>query len=611
MKADKSSPRYLEKETRQSEAYSKEVFSTLNFAYNRYYRVLSLILVAGFAGRVLILANANVIGLWVDSLSKTECTRVGFLQCLGPDQYLLILGGLVSFGFVFTMIFRVGFSRVSAFAVSSLYDEVTVRTSRFPMSFFDRTPAGRIITRFSSDYGAVFRLFGGPLAEFIAIIFDLIAMTLLVTWASPYYLPFVVAIGALNYFVYRLNRETLRKERRELSASRSPSIAHFAETTQGAATIRAFSQESTFDSRFLKLNDYYLNQKLRTVKKLTFFSFQMNSLTAFLFLAIGLAAFYLVSQNLVSIGSVGVAFTFIMLSGTTIQMFFEWMAQFEEAMIGVERLDRYLRRDIESNGKLPASTVFKTMHAKYTNEIVSQAGPQNAKVVFDKVSFRYASDLPFVLKGLNFEIRAGERFGIVGRTGSGKSSLIQVLFNLYPIDQGKVTVDGHCPPEMDLNEYRKNISLITQEPVLFKGTLLENLTLDPSISKERILSILDKVGLRYLAEGPRGLQHQVEERGRNLSAGEKQLICMARCLLQDAPVVVMDEATSSVDPQSEEVLVKATEDFFSGRTQIIIAHRLSTLQNCDRILWLQKGEVKMIGKPSEVLPIFQKSRLEA
>lgn len=612
MKSTKATPSYLEKDTKAGQEYSGDVFKTLHLAYRPFFKALAAVLVVGFIGRVLILVNANIVGRWADSFTKTNCSSGELLSCLSSTQYISILLACVLTGFLCTLVFRVGFSRLSAQAVSRLYDEVTLRTSRLPMSFFDNTPAGRIITRFSSDYGAIFRLFGGPLAEFLAIIFDLVAMIILITWASPYYLPFVFAIGVLNYMVYRLNRDTLRKERRELSASRSPSIAHFAETTQGAATIRAFSQEKSFDSRFIKLNDYYLNQKLRTVFKLTSFSFQMNSLSALLFLLIGLSAYYMVAHQWVSIGSVGVAFTFIALSGNTIQMFFEWMAQFEEAMIGVERLDQYLRKEIEPYNKLPASASFDTGHPRYQGtEKAHPVHPRSAEVEFKNVWFRYDESLPYVLQDLNFVVGAGERFGIIGRTGSGKSSMIQALFFLYPLTKGAIRIDHNSPPEADLIEYRKRMALITQEPVLFKGSLRDNLTLDENVSDADMLSVLDKVGLRYLAETSDQFNFAIEERGRNLSAGEKQLICMARCLLQNSPVVVMDEATSSVDPQSEEMLVRATEDFFADRTQIIIAHRLSTLKNCHRILWLQKGQVKMIGTPEEVLPIFEKTQLEA
>jgi ABC-type multidrug transport system fused ATPase/permease subunit len=183
-----------------------------------------------------------------------------------------------------------------------------------------------------------------------------------------------------------------------------------------------------------------------------------------------------------------------------------------------------------------------------------------------------------------------------------------------------VRIEGHRPNPLDgsasmtaselvdLGLYRRSIAFIAQDPTLFRGTLHENLDVNQTQNSEDLFEALKKVGLPEWAN-EYDLKRPIEERGRNLSQGERQLICMARCLLQDAPVIVMDEATSSVDPQSEEILVRATEEFFKDKTQIIIAHRLSTLQNCDRILWLQNGEIRMIGKPSEVLPLFQKAKL--
>ncbi len=230
--------------------------------------------------------------------------------------------------------------------------------------------------------------------------------------------------------------------------------------------------------------------------------------------------------------------------------------------------------------------------------------------------FRYREDLPWVLKNLNLEVKAGERLGIVGRTGSGKSSLIQALFYLYPIDKGHIAINGHLPKleetvqGVDLNLYRKSIAFISQEPILFQGTMRSNLDIDNSLPEEKLTAVLRQVGLLdWVLAQPQGLDMRIEERGKNLSLGERQLLCMARCLLQQSPIVIMDEATSSVDPQSEEILVRATEEFFSDRTQIIIAHRLSTLAKCDRILWLQNGEVVALGPTSEVLPRFKKAEL--
>lgn len=599
-------------------AFNKSIFQTLGFAYRPYFTRIAVGIILGLIGRGLLLANTNIIGLWVDKITGKENILLNFT----PSQIVGLLSGMALTGFAFSVYFRIGFSRLSAKAISSFYDEVTLRTSRLPMAFFDTTPAGRIITRFSSDYGNVFRLFGGPLAEFISIIFDIIMMILLITIANPYYLIFVLFIGVLNFLVYKANQEKLRKARRELSASRSPSIAHFAETTQGASSIRTFRKQKSFAERFEQLDRHFLNQKLTTSRSLINFSLQMNSLTALLLLITGASAYFMVEKGWATVGSVGVAFSFIALSGNTVQMFFEWLAQFEEAIIGVERLDQYMRMEMEQGSHLPSSASFPTGHPAYSTTIENYLAHRrltenrNASVELKDVSFRYRDDLPWVLKNINFRVQAGERLGIVGRTGSGKSSLIQALFYLYPIAKGTISINDHQPKiadkstGIDLNLYRKSMAFISQEPILFQGSLRFNLDIKNEFPEEMLWHVLEQVGLRSWVENqPDKLNMKIEERGKNLSLGERQLLCMARCLLQDAPIVIMDEATSSVDPQSEEIMVKATEEFFSDRTQIIIAHRLSTLAKCDRILWLQNGEIVALGPTAEVLPRFKSTDL--
>ncbi len=599
-------------------SFDKSIFKTLNLIYSPFFKRIVFCLSLGFLGRLLLLGNTNIIGLWVDSITGKQNVVSGY----EPLQIVSAMGIMALIGFFLTVIFRISFSRMSAQAVSTFYDEVTLRTSRAPMSFFDNTPAGRIMTRFSSDYGNIFRLLGGPVAEFISIVFELVIMVILITVANPIYLIFVGIIVFLNAVIYQLNKEKLRTARRELSASRSPSIAHFAETTQGASTIRTFRRQKSFADRFEKLDHYFLAQKMKTVKQLISFSFQMNSLTAFLLLFTGVAAYFLVEKGWASIGSVGVAFAFITLSGNTVQMFFEWLTQFEEAMIGVERLDNYMRMPIEPGSRLPSYAKLPTGHPVYSknDELNFLKGKKitsekNASVEVKDLWFRYNDHLPWVLKGVSFKVNAGERLGIVGRTGSGKSSLIQALFQLYPIDKGAVYLADQAPSVdyehgIDLNIYRKSMAFIAQEPVLFLGSLRFNLDIENKYSDDDLYRILNQVGLKeWVQMQPGQLNMKVEERGKNLSLGERQLLCMARCLLQEAPIVIMDEATSSVDPQSEEILVRATEEFFSERTQIIIAHRLSTLEKCDRILWLQNGEIKALGPTAEILPKFKSTEL--
>lgn len=608
----KSNP-FFEKESQFQGRYKTSVRHTLWNAYRPFKKQIIFYTVLGFVGRILLLGNANIVGEWVDKLAHPDQINSIFQNFTNKD-FLILLSAMSVIGFLLTITYRVLFSRASAQAVSQIYDETTMRVSRMPMSFFDATPAGRIITRFSGDYGNLFRIFGGPLAEFCSIIFDLICMIILITISSPFYLICILFIAIANYMVYVWNRSQLRENRRMLSASRSPAIAHFAETAFGASTIRTFVKQNIFSDRFQKLDSEYLAQKLITLRKTMVFSYEMNFLTGLLLLLTGLLAIVLLKNNLVTVGSIGVAFTFITLSGSTVQNFFEWMSQFEDALVGLERLDDYIQRPIEPGARLPTSARFKTNHWTRNVPLLPEFHPKASSLEFKSVWFRYRENLPYVLKDLNFSVKPGERLGIVGRTGSGKSSLIQILFYLYPIEKGGIYIDGAEPQKtpndtgIDLESYRKKIAFISQDPTVFEGTLRENLS-DVQITDDRLCEALKEVGLDEWAN-IKGLEMHIEERGRNLSLGERQLICMARCLLQESPIVVMDEATSAVDPRSEEIMIKATEEFFEGKTQLIIAHRLSTLRRCDRILWLDNGEVRMLDAGKKVLKEFKSTELQ-
>ena len=240
------------------------------------------------------------------------------------------------------------------------------------------------------------------------------------------------------------------------------------------------------------------------------------------------------------------------------------------------------------------------------------------RIVFEKFSLRYRDDLPLVLENLNFTIEPGEFFAVIGRTGSGKSTLISAMFGLYLPEFGRMTIGGcaadysmreHTLGRVPLEQFRRKMSLIPQDPNLFRGTLRENLTSKPIISDERLWVILKLIGIATWVTtlhngGQRGLDYVLAEGGKNLSVGERQLVCMARALLHDAPIMIMDEATSSVDPASEELLVRATREQLKHKTRVVVAHRLSTIEGADRVLWLDKGRIRMLGRPKDILPHF-------
>lgn len=620
-----------DKEVQFKGAFGQQLISTMSMVYGPYIKPLSRLLFFGFFGRLLLLGSANLIGYWVDSFCEVQTQQCRsaplWFPKLSPYEFLMAISGVCLVGLLFTLIFRIGFSKISAQAISQLYDEVTLRTSRFPMAFFDRNPAGRIITRFSTDYGNVFRMFGGPFAEFVGLIFDVFAMLVLTFLAGPIFLVFVAWIGFSNFVMYRMSQSGLRQVRRDLSQSRSPSIAHFAETAQGASVIRIFSKETSFLRRFSKLNVYFLEKKRKAYFAMTSFSMKMNLLTAANFLIVGFVSLFFIREKWVSVGSVGVALTFVVLAGYSLQMFFDWLTQFEEALIGVERLDHYLRSPIELGAKLPRRARFTTGHRirneseevelvpKLIGRSLSTPTILALDIEIKNLNFRYPSQTRRALENLNLKIHAGERIGVVGRTGSGKSTLVQALFYLYPLESGEISLGGLVPQlnfeipakanEIQLDSFRRKIAMINQEPQLFRASLRLNLDLMALHADDEILSALESVGLKEWASTlPGQLEWEVEERGRNLSIGERQLLCMARCLLQEAQIVVMDEATSGVDPLTESLMVRASDQYFKGKTQIIIAHRLSTIEKCDRILWMENGRVKAFDRPEIILPEF-------
>lgn len=616
--------RYIEEEVSFTGRFSGNVLRTVRLSFKPWAARIILLFVAGILGRALLLSTANILGYWADSFCKdvNQCRHIpATFQNFGQDDFLNLLLWVAGIGFILNTLFRVGISRTGALAVSNLYDEVTWRTSRLPMSFFDSTPVGRIMSRFSSDYGSVFRMAGGPLGEFMCLVFDLFLIVILMSVASLWFLPVIIVVIVLNWLSYKFNNPVIRRERRLLSRERGPAIAHFAETVQGAVPIKVYGKGYTFLSRYNTLVGNVIIQKFRTLIALMNFNLQMTTITATVLLITGISGIFLVGRQLVSVGDIAVAFTFIMMISTTIQQFFEWLSNMEEALTGVERMDDYLRKPLEKGRLLPSCAQFATgqnvaavdEHTVAPAEAARLSGPKTLTV--DHLWLRYRDDMPWVLQDINFTVAPGEHFAVIGRTGSGKSSLIQALFLMYPPQKGGVLLNGiapelagerPCPPgTIPLQRFREHLTLIPQEPVLFKGTLRQNLASSDKTSDREIWDALRQIGIERWAKSLKAksgseLDFLIDERGANLSMGERQLLCMTRAMMQPAEILIMDEATSSVDPTSEELLMRALRDVLKDRTRIVVAHRLSTIADADRVLSLDHGVVKRIATPKEL-----------
>lgn len=571
-------------------SFNKNIYNTLLQSYRPYLFKFLFVIIIGFLGRFILLSNASLIA---KTLDQQPTLSFEILKSLSVD-----LGILLSVSLILTLIYRTSLSRISALAISRLYDETTYRVSRFPMSYFDAMPVGKITTRFSSDYGNAFRLFGGPLAEFLSILFDLISILILMLMTHPYFLITLSFAGFLFYFILKLNQSQLRSLRRDMSILRGPSVAHFSETLQGAFTIRTSKKEPLFIERFQELNLLFIQCKKKVILQILKFSIQLNTLSTLLFFVHGVICLKLYLNQSIGAGQITVILSLTVLATQTLQMFFEWYSQFDEALIGVERLDELLRSPIEQDAFLPFESDFNTSHPhkKMNVDTKKSLDFENLKIV--DLTFKYPSTDLDVLKNINLTIRKGDKWGLIGRTGAGKSSLISAILKLYPIDHGTILINHQMIEDID--HYRNYFALISQDQFFIRGTLHENLDLFKNKPVKEIQLALDQVGFK------KSLDFKVEEKGANLSQGEKQLISLARGLLQKSQIFIFDEATANIDPQTEILIEKALKETLKNTTQIRIAHRLKTVEDCDYIVWLDQGQIKKVGPPQEVLEEFIK-----
>lgn len=568
---------------------TKTVYNTLYQAFKKYLVYIVVLLLIGFAGRFLLLYNSKIIATTLDT------SPVITHDLLHGLMIKLVL--VLTASFIMATSYRVLISRLASYAISKIYDEATLRVSRFPLSFFDHQPAGKITARFSSDYGNLFRLFGGPLAEFISIIFDVIAIIIITISIHPLFaVPLCVA--TLFFFaIHRYNQKALRQARSEVSILRAPSVAHFSETVQGATNIKLAGSSDQFITRFNYLDQIFVTAKETVFKRVFVFSAQLNIMSFGLFILNGILSIYLMQKNIIGIGQVSVVLSYTFLATQALQMFFEWFSQFDEAMIGVQRLDEYIRMPIENSALLPASSEFETGHPKESKPTTGK--PQHAEInnlYIHDVSLKYASQARPTLNHISVNIQQGQKVGIIGKTGSGKSSLISAIMKLYPYASGRISINEDH--NMSLEYYRSHFAVVSQDTFFIQGTLRENIDLFNLYTDIDVIEILHRVGIDL------SLSYRIEERGANLSFGEKQLISLARCLLKDSPFIILDEATANIDPRSEAILTETLETALKNKTQIIVAHRLVTIEKCDVLIWIDQGQIKKLGPAKEVLEAF-------
>ncbi|WP_025692026.1 ABC transporter ATP-binding protein [Paenibacillus zanthoxyli] len=471
--------------------------------------------------------------------------------------------------------------------VRKLRTDVYAHIQRLPVYFFDNLPAGKVVSRVTNDTEAIKELFIAVLSNFATGIINIIgvytALFLLdvrLGLASLFIVPVIVIWVILYRKIATKYNTIIRSRLSEINAIINESI-------QGMPIIRIFRRQKQRLDEFEALNEDYMKyqNKMLNLNSLT----SHNLVGALRSLSFALVLWYFGFGSLGggTIISLGVLYAFVDVLGRMFQ-----------PIIGMVNQLANLDTSMVSAGR-----VFKLMDEPGEDVTDGEMPRYKGNVVFEDVSFAYKKD--FVLRDISLTARSGETVALVGHTGSGKSSIINLLFRFYDPQRGSISIDGQKTTDIPKQWLRKHMGIVLQDPYLFTGTIASNVSLgDESITREKVEWALREVGAdRLLAHLPQGFDEPVVEKGSTLSAGQRQLISFARALAFDPAILILDEATSNIDTETESLIQQALEVLKKGRTTFIIAHRLSTIRSADQILVLHRGEIVERGSHDELMAL--------
>ena len=496
------------------------------------------------------------------------------------------------------MLFRsLALVSLAARASRTLHDGLMASLLSAPVNlFFDVTPTGRILNRLSADLDNIDTRLPETVLLLLNSLFVILGSLVMAVYASPWFLVLLAPLFVLFFGLVSRFASTSRQIKRIESVSRSPLFSHFGETLAGLATVRAFNRVAQFRAVNAHLVDTNARAHLAFWMVSRFFALRADLISVLAQIGIALLVVSTTaSPSPVLIANspavMGLAIVYALQLTTTLQACSRYFTETETTLVGCERI-REMTEDIPRERRGGSPPTFKTPPG------------HGAVVEFINVSARYRPHLDLALRGVTFRVEAGKRCGVCGRTGSGKSSLGSLLFGMLTVEPGgRLLVDGMDTSTLDLQAMRKCFAVIPQQPVIFSGTLRS--ALDPwgeATDDAKLWAALESVSMADVARAMgNGLDSVVDESGANFSVGERQLLCIARALLRDARVVLVDEGTANVDVTSDQIVQRALRDGFRGATTFTIAHRLATLVHSDVIVVLDRGELKEMGAPAELI----------
>ncbi|XP_066504379.1 ATP-binding cassette sub-family C member 10 isoform X2 [Hoplias malabaricus] len=498
--------------------------------------------------------------------------------------YMTVYGSLAASNTIFTAARAFLFAYGAICAATVIHKRLLDSVLKATVTFFDTTPLGRVLNRFSSDIYTIDDSLPFVLNILLANVFGLLGMLVVMSYGLPWVLLPLVPLGALYYQTQRFYRHSSRELKRLCSLTLSPVYSHFSETLNGLATVRA----SGHAARFEEENESRLDQNQRCL-------FVSNAAMQWLDIRLqmigvavvtGISVIAVIQHQIRSIdpGLVGLALSYALSITNLLSGLIFSFTQTEMQLVSVERTEEY-------------STCIP-LEPQKGSKVVPNSWPEHGRVEFAGAVLAFRPGLPNALDGVSVVVMPGEKVGIVGRTGSGKSTLFLALFRMVELNRGRILLDGEDISQVGLSQLRSKLAIIPQDPFLFSSSVRENLDPSGHHLDHQLLDALEQCHLGDVVRRIGGLDAEVGERGKSLSVGQRQLLCLARALLSEANVLCIDEATASVDHKTDMVLQKTIRERFKDKTVLTIAHRLNTIMDSDRVLVMHAGNVVEFDSPA-------------